>query len=104
MSIPIQRRAEIALRSLHPTERRRVLRALATLEATEPQIALASGKLHRLVDAAPEGNLYSYRGSQRLRVILSRDQASWTVEDIVDHDRLNRIFSASTVNVPSDTN
>lgn len=91
MKVLIQRRAEIALRSLDPPERRKVEEALRWLESTDPSALNASPKLQKLKLASPR-LLYSLRVGNRLRVILSFNPTEWTVEDIVDHDRLVRLI------------
>lgn len=91
--VTIERRAEIALRSLDRAERSRVESALVMLGRTKPSQWMESGKIKALRPDLPN-RLYSLRVS-RLGVILSAaNQSQWVVEDIVDHDRLpGKVFA-----------
>jgi plasmid maintenance system killer protein len=91
MDITLQRRAEIAQRSLALAEKKRVATVLETLVAANPQEILSSEKLTKLSEGAL-GKLYAYQINRRLRLIISWNEDKWCVEDIVDYDRLNRLF------------
>jgi hypothetical protein len=91
MRIIIRKRAEIALRSLDKPDRDRANRALGTLQNSELREILRTGKITRLNTISSE-NLYSYRAGLRLRLVLSRTDGEWILEDVVDHDRLLRIL------------
>jgi mRNA-degrading endonuclease RelE of RelBE toxin-antitoxin system len=92
MQLHIHRRAEISLRSLGAVEQKRIHRALAEL-AAEPKLPYSSPKFQRLSTGFSGKKLYVYRASPRLRLILSLDADGCTIEDIVNHDRLDRLFS-----------
>jgi len=87
----IQKRAEIALRSLETGEQKRLLSAIEKLDGLDVDILKRQGKLQTLCGRGEP--LYTYRGTQRLRILLSRQKNIWIVEDIVAHDRLKRIIS-----------
>jgi hypothetical protein len=91
MHLIIHRRAEVALRSLNPTERKKILQALDLLQYASIEELNQSGKFHKIHAASGE-RLYIYRSSRRLRIVLSKNENEWTVEDIVDHDRLDRLL------------
>jgi mRNA-degrading endonuclease RelE of RelBE toxin-antitoxin system len=92
MQLHIHRRAEISLRSLGKSEQMRIHRALAELTAAAPSLLYQSPKLHRLSAGISAKKLYAYRVSPKLRLILSLEADECTVEDVVDHDRLDRLF------------
>ncbi len=92
MDIIIQRRAEIALRSLEQNEQKQILKALAQIESVEPKDLSKVPNLMKLPKRLGE-NLYWYRGNQRLRLILSIQENVCTVEDIIAHDKLDRLVS-----------
>jgi hypothetical protein len=86
MKVEMERRAEIALRSVDPSEQEQINRAVAALAAADREALFANPNLRRL--GSPSGEeLYVYRGSPRLRLILSIDDDKCTIEDIVPHDR-----------------
>lgn len=89
MNLIIQRRAEIALRSLGRAQQKPIIRALDELSSTAPDELHRNPKLYRLAAASGE-KLYVYKGSLRLRLILSIDADTCTVEDVVHYDKLNR--------------
>lgn len=91
MRVIIQGSAEIALRSLSLQERSKLQHAIELLLSMSPEELMRSGKL-RLQKAHSGENIYVYRGTQRLRVVLSRTEQTWIVEDIVDHERLDRLL------------
>ncbi|MEB3123128.1 MAG: hypothetical protein VKL41_18140 [Snowella sp.] len=83
MNLSIQTRAEITLRALSPSERKRVLHKLHLL----PNIKLShSGEIRKLQST----DLYSYP-ADHLRIILSKNDAGWVVEDIMDQDKYHRL-------------
>jgi mRNA-degrading endonuclease RelE of RelBE toxin-antitoxin system len=91
MQLHLHRRAEVSLRSLEPAEQKRIHRALAELSGG-PKLPYSSPNLKRLSGGFSGKKLYTYRASPRLRLILSLEADECTVEDIVDHDRLHRLF------------
>lgn len=92
MHLDIRKTAEVALRSLPNTEQRQMLRVLDSLSSSSQAEFSRDPKAHKLVTRSGE-RLYSYRGSQKLRIVLSIHGDSLVVEDIVDHDRLERMLS-----------
>jgi hypothetical protein len=90
MQLNIHRRAEISRRSLGKSEQKRIDLALAHLKALEPSSVSQSPKLYRF-SGSPAKKLYVYRVTPKLRGILSLEGDEWTVEDFVDHDRLDRL-------------
>lgn len=92
MNLLLERRAEIALRSLRGTDQKQVQRALLELQALSPNEVFRHHKIHKF--AAPLSEpLYVYGGGGiRLRLILKISEAICQVVDIVDHDRLDRLL------------
>ena len=91
MQLHLHRRAEVSLRSLEPAEQKRIHRALAEL-SHELKLPYSSPKLQKVSAGFSGKRLYVYKASPRLRLILSLEADECTVEDIVDHDRLHRLF------------
>ena len=83
MNLSVQRRAEITLRSLSPSERKKVLHKLHLL--TDTRLSY-SGEICKLQST----DLYSCRAGH-LRIILSKNDAGWVVEDIMDNDKYRRL-------------
>ena len=93
MQIQIQRRAEIALRSLPPVEQKRLHRALYDLESMDRAGLGRSHKLKRLPLRAHDRQLFVYISTGRLRLILSLSDEVCIVEDVVDHDQFERMVA-----------
>lgn len=92
MILIVQRRAEIALRSLQAFERCLVNRALEELLAVDKATLRANRKIHALKSDRSEKQLFVYKGSPKLRLVVSfPDEDTCLVQDIVDHDRLDRL-------------
>lgn len=91
MNIQIERRAEIALRSLHGVDQKQVTRALHELKTIEMQDFYRHQKIHK-VFSPTGGNLYIYGGGMRLRLVLTIEGENCRIIDIVDHDRLGRLL------------
>lgn len=91
MQLRIERRAEIALRSLQKKEQKQIERALEKF-GTYDQATLRA-KVHMIFTRTSGRRLFVYRGGIRLRLVLSFNDDSCVIEDIVDHDRLNRLVS-----------
>lgn len=87
MRLVLERRAEIALRSLSPTEQKQLSRAMDEIRATDPQEFYRSPKVHRFIAASGDA-LYSYKGNRGLRLILSVNADTCTVEEVAHHDRI----------------
>lgn len=92
MDIVFQQRAEVAFRSLAPAEKKKITKAIDSIRTSDSKEALISPKLQKLVGLSPT-KLYSYPANHRLNLIISITQDKWIVEDIIHHDRLNRLFS-----------
>lgn len=71
------------MRSLSPSERKKVLDKLHLL--TDAELSY-SGEIRKLQST----DLYSYPAGY-LRIILSKSDAGWVVEDIIDHDKYRRL-------------
>jgi hypothetical protein len=93
MQILIQHRAEISLRSLGKEEQKQIARALNKLTTEDPALLFKSPKLYKLNAGLSDKELYVFRGSPKLRLILSFEGDICTVEDVIDHDRLDRLIS-----------
>jgi|CZKJ01.1.fsa_nt_gi mRNA-degrading endonuclease RelE of RelBE toxin-antitoxin system len=91
MNVRLQDRAEVALRSLDPPEQEKVHAAIQVLERNDLGKLRGSQKLRALKLASQE-RLYSFRVNNMLRLILSASPSQWIVEDIMQHDRLARLF------------
>lgn len=91
MNLLLERRAEIALRSLRGVDQKQVHRALAHLEALAPDKIFHDYKIHRFAASLREP-LYVYGGAMRLRLILKIEGVDCRIIDIVDHDRLDRLL------------
>jgi len=89
MKLVIQKRVEIALRSLGKVEQKQITHALAALSLVKQEEFGRSAKIRRLHTSGEK--LYVYRGNLRLRLILSVHNGTIIVEDVVDHDRLNKL-------------
>jgi|SRR5690349_3384944 len=89
MKVLIQQRAEIAIRSLENSDRRRVLKAIADLES-QAQAQHRGEKWHRLSRTVNGKTLFSYRIGLKYRLVISIDGDTCTVEDVVSHDRWAR--------------
>ena len=91
MNLSMQSRAEIALRSLEKTEQNQVKRALSEI-STFTLAELSQSSKFRILHVTSGEKLYIYRGNQKLRLVLSVDSDRCMVEDIVDHDRVDRLL------------
>lgn len=91
MNLLLERRAEIALRSLRGVDEKQVLRALHELTALDPRTFFQHPKIHKVL-VSTSSPLYVYGRGMRLRLILSVDGENCKVLDIVDHDRLGRLL------------
>lgn len=92
MYLRIERRAEIALRSLQKKEQKHIDRALNELLESDMATLRQNPKIHMLASGPFGRKLFVYRGSPKLRLVLSFDQETFVLEDIVDHDRLDRLI------------
>lgn len=92
MDITIQRGAEIALRSLSLQDRSKLQHAIELLQSIPQEELINSGKLRPQKVLSGE-KIYVYRGTAQLRMILSYTDQIWTLEDIMDHARLDRLLA-----------
>lgn len=90
MELRVERRAEIALRSLQKTDQRQIQKALNDLSSADRASLRNNSKIHMLVVRMSGVKLFTYRANARLRLVLSFDNETCILEDIVDHDRLER--------------
>lgn len=92
MNLLLERRAEIAVRSLHGLDQKRIHQALYELESLNPKEFFRHPKIHKAMSlsAIP---LYIYGGAMRLRLVLSIEGDVCKVIDVVDHDRLERLLA-----------
>jgi hypothetical protein len=91
MNIIIERRAQIALRSLAQNEQKQILKALAQIESVKPQNWVTISNLKKMRTELSE-NTYLYRGNQRLSLVLSFKDNVCIVEDIVAYDKIDRLM------------
>lgn len=88
MNITLHRRAEIAFRLLDTKEQKQLSKAFEKLITANEDFVKT--KLRKLPTKSTI-SLYSYRGSNKLRLIVSMNDNTWVVEDIIDHDRLKQL-------------
>lgn len=95
MEIVIERRAEIAFRSLEKSEQneiKTILRRISLLTLNElSQI----NNLRRLKNTLSDERLYEYRvfrGNQRLSLVCSVQKDKCIIEDILASDKLKRLL------------
>jgi hypothetical protein len=93
MNILMQRRAEIAFRSLSKMEKEKIAAAISVLSAVDCTKLRQEQNLHKLAVGRSDKELYVYRGTSNLRLIISLDDDTCSIEDIVDRDRLNQLIS-----------
>ncbi len=95
MKVVLQQRAAIAKRSLTPSERNQVVKALNSLNELNFENALNSPDFYKLTGLSKthQTQLYAYRVNSRLRLMISIDEDKWIIEDIVDyHGHSSRLF------------
>jgi mRNA-degrading endonuclease RelE of RelBE toxin-antitoxin system len=92
MQVIMQKRAEVALRSLDARDRDRVSAAVSRLEQTGFRELSERGQIKKLRQA-PGVILYVMRATNWLRIVLSFQNDRAIVEDIVPYDRLDRLPS-----------
>jgi len=91
MQLLIHRRAEIALRSLQQTEQGQIGRALEKLSDLDKASLHTSPKFHRIASLMSGKKLFIFEGNKKLLLVLSFDEDTCVIEDIVDHDRLKKL-------------
>jgi hypothetical protein len=90
MVLVLQRRAEIAIRSLSRVEQEQVGRALDKIGAIAPDELCQRSKVRKLRVGSGE-TLYEYPGTPSLRLILSIKGDRCTIEDVIDRDKLSQL-------------
>lgn len=93
MNITMQRRAEIAFDLLDAMEQKKLQRALDKLDNFSAYDFFHSNNIHKLHSFSGE-NLYSLKGSQNLRILLSVDKENnekCIVEDIFTVEKLKNL-------------
>ncbi len=91
MQVILERRAEIALRSLGSIERKQIERSLEFLSEADLRTLMDSHRIRKLATGFSAKALFVYRGNSKLRLVLSFENDVCKIEDVVDHDRLNRL-------------
>lgn len=94
MEIVIERRAEIALRSLERNEQKEISAALKRISSVTPNELPQITNLHRIHTYSGD-KLYEYRvfpGNQRLSLVSSIQGDTYIVEDVVPQDKLKRLL------------
>lgn len=89
MGINFQHRAHVALQSLDSRDQTATHKALSWLTSVPHEQMVRSPRIKKVQGL----DLYILKIGIRLRAVLSRKDDVWTVEDIVDHDRLQRLLS-----------
>ena len=92
MEVLIQRRTEVAIRSLGQSEQKHILRALIELQSIDFKELNRHPKVYKLSAGYSKVDLYIYRGSPKLRLIFLAKGDSCIIEDVIHHDRLKRLF------------
>lgn len=92
MQLRIERRAEIAMRSLQKIEQKQIDRALKELITLDKPTLSQNPKLILHPSGILSRKIYVYRGSPKLRLVITFDGDTCVIEDVVDHDRLDRLL------------
>jgi hypothetical protein len=90
MVLFLERRAEIAIRSLRQVEQAQVRRALDEIGAIAPNELRQSLKFQNFRGGSDE-IFYVYSGTPSLMLILSINGDKYTIEDVIDRDKLSRL-------------
>ncbi|OPB33497.1 hypothetical protein [Pseudomonas fluorescens] len=88
MQISIERRVEIALRSLESAERKKVEMALADLLRIDTRAPHANVNITRLVRESSGKNLFLYKVGREIRLVISFEDDKCIVEDVFYRNRL----------------
>lgn len=88
MQISIERRVEIALRSLEGEERKKVEIALAELLSVDARALHANVNITRLVRESSGKNLFVYKVGKEMRLVISFEGDRCVVEDVFYRNRL----------------
>ncbi|NJM75837.1 MAG: hypothetical protein HC852_08705 [Acaryochloridaceae cyanobacterium RU_4_10] len=90
MVLVLERRAEIAIRSLSQQEQEQVGQALDEIGVIAPDELCQSSKVQKFRAGSGE-TFYVYPGTPSLRLILSINGDKYTLEDVIDRDKLSRL-------------
>lgn len=81
------------MRSLGKREQSQIAAALGVLSSADPRSLGHRPQIRRVHGAIGE-NLYSYRIGHEYRLLFSLQDDTCVIEDVVAHDRLDRIMRA----------
>jgi mRNA-degrading endonuclease RelE of RelBE toxin-antitoxin system len=90
MQIDLERRAEVGLRSLANVARAEVEAALLEMSKIDQRQLSESPRVKRLAGLQAR-NLYSYRVSDKLRLVFSFQNDRIVIQDIANPDRLKHL-------------
>ena len=90
MQVVKEQRADIMIRSLSKAQQNQINRSLSALSTTDA--AELRPSLPKLPTSRTDAEFFVYRGSPSLRLILSLSGDTWTVEDVIDKERLAGLF------------
>lgn len=93
MELNFKRRADIAFRSLQPSDRKPISRALEILESTDRSTLVENSKFRKLVSGLSSKKYFVYEASKNLRFVLSFENNICIIEDILDSERLSRMLN-----------
>jgi hypothetical protein len=93
MELLIQRRAQIALRSLQKSDQDGIKRALVKLSEIDRIELSRNHNFKLLATHFSSRKIAVYRATHRLRLILSFEGDSCIIEDIVDRERVERVVN-----------
>lgn len=88
MIVQIQRRAEVAIRSIGKQEQLRISRAIQKIEATS---RLDAQSLLHLKKLNATSGLFVFRATPKIRILLSFEGDVCTIEDLVTPDQLTKV-------------
>lgn len=91
MILIVQKRAEVALRSLSGEERDKVSSAINDLLSLSITDFSNHPKIHAIRLQSGE-KLYTYRLNNKLRLVLSIDDDTCVVQDLVNYDRFTKLL------------
>jgi mRNA-degrading endonuclease RelE of RelBE toxin-antitoxin system len=90
MQVGLEPRAEVALRSLANVERAKVGQALKLMSELDRHSLSGNFRVQRLAGLQAR-DLYSYKASDRLRIVFSFHGDTIVVQDIANRDRLKHL-------------
>jgi mRNA-degrading endonuclease RelE of RelBE toxin-antitoxin system len=90
MQVGLEPRAEVALRSLANVERAKVEQALRLMSELDRHSLSGTSRVQRLAGLQVR-DLYSYKASDRLRIVFSFQGDRIVVQDIANRERLKHL-------------